>query len=104
MRTGRLVFLAIVVLALGAYIALVERHAPTTDEHQEQEGKLFPGFDQAKAKRVVVENSHGRFELVKEKDVWALKAPLVDQANQGSVSSLFRSAALRLSGRSRPGR
>jgi hypothetical protein len=91
MRTGRLVFLAVVVLALGAYIALVERHAPTTDERQEQEGKLFSGFDQAKAKRVVVDNSHGRFELVKEKDVWTLKAPLADQANQGSVSSLLYS-------------
>jgi hypothetical protein len=91
MRTGRLVFLAVVVLALGAYIALVERHAPTTDERKEQESKLFPGFDQAKAKRVVVDNSHGRFELVKEKDAWTLKAPLADQANQGSVSSLLYS-------------
>jgi len=91
MRTGRLVFLAVVVLALGVYIALVERHAPTTDERKEQEGKLFPGFDQAKAKRVVVGNSHGRFELVKENDVWTLKAPLVDQANRGSVSSLLYS-------------
>ncbi|HVN31901.1 MAG TPA: DUF4340 domain-containing protein [Thermoanaerobaculaceae bacterium] len=91
MRTGRLVLLAIVVLGLGAYIALVERKAPTTDERREQEGKLFPGFDQAKARRVVITNSHGRFELVKEKDVWTLKAPLADQANQGSVSSLLYS-------------
>jgi hypothetical protein len=91
MRTGRLVLLAIVVLALGAYIALVERKVPTTDERKEQEGKLFPGFDQAKARRVVITNSHGRFELVKEKDVWVLKSPLADQANQGSVSSLLYS-------------
>jgi len=91
MRIGRLVMLAIVVLALGAYIVLVERHAPTTDERREREGKLFAGFDQAKARRVVITNSHGRFELVKEKDAWALKAPLADQANQGAVSSLLYS-------------
>lgn len=91
MRTGRLILLALVVVGLGAYIALVERHAPTTDQLKEQEGKLFPGFDQAKAKRVVIDNSHGRFELVKDKDTWTLKAPLADQANQGAVSSLLYS-------------
>ena len=91
MRIGRLVMLAIVVLALGAYIVLVERKAPTTDERREREGKVFAGFDQAKARRVVITNSHGRFELVKEKDAWALKAPLADQANQGAVSSLLYS-------------
>jgi hypothetical protein len=91
MRTGRLVMLAIVVLALGAYIVFVERKAPTTDERREQEGKLFPGFDQAKARRIVITNPHGRFELVKEKDTWVLKAPLSDQANQGSVTSLLYS-------------
>jgi hypothetical protein len=89
MRIGRLVMLAMVVLALGVYIVLVERHAPTTDERREREGKVFAGFDQAKARRVVITNSHGRFELVKEKDAWALKAPLADQANQGAVSSLL---------------
>src|SRR5512136_2715071 len=85
MRIGRLVLLALVVLVL------VERKAPTTDELKEQEGKVFTGFDQAKARRLMITNSHGRFELVKEKDLWTLKAPLADQANQGSVSSLLYS-------------
>src|SRR5512136_261703 len=85
MRIGRLVLLALVVLVL------VERKAPTTDELKEQEGKVFTGFDQAKARRLMITNSHGRFELVKEKDAWTLKAPLADQANQGSVSSLLYS-------------
>ena len=89
MRIGRLIALALVVVGLGAYIALYERHQPTTAERQEQADKLFVGFDQAKAKKVAVTNSHGTFELVKEKDTWALTAPLADQANQGSVSSLL---------------
>ena len=91
MRTGRLVLLALVVLALGVYIMLVERRAPTTDELKEQEGKLFAGFDQAKARRIVITNSHGRFELTKDKDTWSLKAPLADQANQGAAASLLYS-------------
>lgn len=91
MRTGRLVLLTLVVLALGLYIMLVERRAPTTDELNEQEGKLFAGFDQAKARRIVITNSHGRFELTKDKDTWSLKAPLADQANQGAAASLLYS-------------
>jgi hypothetical protein len=93
MRTGRLILLALVVVGLGAYIGLFERHQPTTDQLKEREGKLFAGLDQAKVKKVVVTNPHGRFELVKDKDAWSLKAPLADQANQGAVSSLLFSLA-----------
>ncbi len=93
MRTGRLVLLALVVVALGAYILLVERHAPTTDQLKEREGKLFASFDQAKVGKVTVANSHGRFVLAKEKGAWTLTAPLADQANQGAVSSLLYSLA-----------
>jgi hypothetical protein len=89
MKTGRLILLALVVVGLGAYIGFVERHEPTTDQLKEREGKLFAGLDQAKVRKVVVTNSHGRFELVKDKDAWVLKAPLADQANQGAVSSLL---------------
>ena len=70
MRMGRLILLTLVVLGLGAYIMLVEHHKPTTDELKADEGKVFVGFDQAKARRIVVTNPHGRFELKKEKDAW----------------------------------
>ncbi len=104
MRTSRLALLALVVLALGAYIALVERHAPTTDELKEREGKLFGSFDQAKAKKIAITNSHGHFMLAKEKDAWTLTAPLSDQANQGAVSGLLYSfAALKADRTFKPG-
>jgi hypothetical protein len=93
MRISRLIALAIVVLGLGAYILLVERHRPTTDELKAREGKVFADFDQAKAKKIVIDNSHGRFVLAKEKDAWKLTEPLADQANQGAVSSLLYSIA-----------
>jgi len=89
MRIGRLIALLVLVAGLGAYIAFYERHQPTTDERKERADKVFAGFDQAKARKVVVTNPHGSFELVKENDAWALKAPLADQANQGAVSSLL---------------
>jgi hypothetical protein len=91
MRISRLILLALVVVVLGGYIVFVERHAPTTDELKEQKGKLFADFDQAKATKLVIDNSHGRFVLTKEKDTWTLTAPLSDQANQGAVSSLLYS-------------
>jgi len=89
MRNWGTILLAVLVLAFGAYIMFYARHQPTTDELKADEGKLFEGFDQAKVKHVVVTNSHGRFELKKEKEAWQLTAPLADQANQGAVSSLL---------------
>jgi hypothetical protein len=93
MRPARLIALALVVLGLGAYIYLVERHRPTTDELKERQDKLFPTFEQAKAQKVVVTNSHGRFELAKEKEDWNLVAPLADKANSSAVTSLLSSLA-----------
>ena len=93
MRISRLIVLALVVLGVGAYIFFVERHRPTTDEAKEQEGKVFAGFDQAKARRLVIINSHGRFELAKEKDTWNLTAPIADEANQGAVSGVLYALA-----------
>lgn len=91
MRPARLVLLALVVLGIGAYIVFVERHAPTTDELAERKDKLFAALDQDKARRVVVDNTHGHFELEKQNGDWRLVAPVADDANQGAVSSLLSS-------------
>jgi hypothetical protein len=91
MRSGRLAILAIVVLAIGAYIYFVERHAPTTDELKERADKLLPTLDQAKVQRLAITNAHGRFELVKDKEEWKLKAPVTDDANESAVTSLLSS-------------
>jgi hypothetical protein len=93
MRPSRLVALALVVVALGAYIYFVERKAPTTDEVKERADKLFPGLEQDKVTRVEITNTHGRFELVKAGDDWKLAAPITDDANGGAVSGLLSSLA-----------
>lgn len=93
MRLGRLIVLAVVVLGLGAYIYFVERHEPTTDELKQRADKVFPLLEQDNARRIVVVNPKGRFELKKENDVWLLVAPLADEANSGAVTSLLSTLA-----------
>lgn len=89
MRPGRLIAFTLLVAAVAAFVYVFERKQPTTDERRERADRLFAGFEQEKARRVAVTNKHGRFELVKEKDAWRLVAPVEDDANQGSVSSLL---------------
>ena len=89
MRPGRLLILALVVLGFGVFIYFFERQKPTTDELAERKDKLFADLDQEKARRIVIDNSHGHFELVKEAGEWRLTAPIADNANQGAVSSLL---------------
>lgn len=91
MRPGRLLLLALVVLAAGAYIYFVERHAPTTDEIAERKDKLFADLEQEKIRKVLISNSHGTFELEKKDGEWKLVAPVADDANQGNVASLLSS-------------
>jgi len=93
MRPGRLIAFTLVVAAVAAFVWFFEREQPTTDERRERADLLFAGFEQEQARRVVVTNSHGRFELVKEKDDWRLVAPVADDANPGSVSSLLLTLA-----------
>jgi hypothetical protein len=93
MRPGRLIALTVFVAAVAAFVWFFERKQPTTDERRERADRLFAGFEQDRARRVVVTNKHGRFELVKEKDSWRLVAPLADDANPGAVSSLLSTVA-----------
>ena len=93
MRPGRLLAFTLLVAAVAAFVWFVERKQPTTDERRERADRLFATFEQEQARRVVVTNSHGRFELVKEKDSWKLVAPVADDANPGSVSSLLSTLA-----------
>ncbi|MGE5236578.1 MAG: DUF4340 domain-containing protein [Acidobacteriota bacterium] len=93
MRLGRLIALAVVVLGLGAYIYFYERHQPTTEERAERADKLLPDFQQDKATRIEITNSHGRFELTKEKNDWKLVKPITDDANSGAVTGLLSNLA-----------
>ena len=93
MRPFRLLLLTLLVVGLFGFIWFYERKVPTTDELREREGKLFPELASDKVTRVVVHNSHGEFELVKEGGGWKLTKPIKDEANGGAVSSLISQVA-----------
>jgi hypothetical protein len=93
MRPGRLIAFTLLVAGLAAFVYFFERKQPTTDERRERADRLFAGFEQDKARRVAVTNTHGRFELIKEKETWRLVAPVEDDANAGAVSSLLSTLA-----------
>ncbi len=87
MKTGRLLILAVIVVALGAYIFLFERHQPTTAEAQKQAGKVLPNLKRADITRLDIRNSHGTFVLVKDGDTWKLTKPIAYPADGTAVSS-----------------
>ncbi len=93
MRLGRLIALAVVVLGLGAYILLVERHAPTTDEKKERQDKVFPALKRDRVTAITIEGPAGRFVLKKESGEWRLEAPVADLADESAVSSVLTSLA-----------
>lgn len=88
-RPFRLVALALVVLAFGAFIYFYERHQPTTDERAERKDKVFATLDRDAVVGIEVVNEHGRFVLAKDGDDWKLTEPLADRANRGAISTLL---------------
>lgn len=93
MRFGRLVFLALLVVGLFAFIWFYERKQPTTEELKEREGKLFPHMETDKVHTVFIRNTHGEFAFKKDGDNWQLTRPVQDQANQWAVSGLLSQLA-----------
>ncbi|GBC78965.1 hypothetical protein HRbin09_00176 [bacterium HR09] len=93
MRLGRLLFLALIVFGLFAFIWFYERKQPTTEELKEREGKLFPQMETEKITALVVQNKHGMFEFKKEGGSWHLVRPVKDDANQGAISGLLSQLA-----------
>jgi hypothetical protein len=93
MRLGRLLALAVVVLGLGTYILLVERHAPTTEEKKERQDKVFPTLERDRITGMTIEGPAGRFVFTKESGEWRLQEPVADLADESAVSSLLFSLA-----------
>ncbi len=89
MKTSRLVVLAVLVVALGAWILLVERHMPTTDQAKQRADKVFPDFDRDAVTGLEIHNAHGDFTLEKRDGDWYLTAPIETRADDTSVGSLL---------------
>ncbi len=91
MRTGRLLLLALVVIGLGAYIWLYERHAPTTDEARTDADKVFRGVERDDVVGLDITNSHGSFSLAKSDGTWAIVTPQAYPADDVAIGSLLGS-------------
>jgi len=93
MRTSRLVILAVIVAALAAWILLVERHMPTTDEAKQRADKVFPDLERDRVTRLEIHNSHGDFVLERRDGEWYLSSPMETRADDTAVGSLLTSLA-----------
>jgi hypothetical protein len=91
MRSRNLIVLALVVLALGAYIYFNERHQPTTEERRQKADTLFPDLDRNEVAGLEIHNTHGTFRIVKRGEQWRLVEPIDFPADAPAVSSLLGS-------------
>lgn len=93
MKPRNLIILALVVMVIGAYIMLVERHRPTSDEVEAQAEKLLRGFDRDDVIGIVIDRVAGRVRLEKVGEDWHLREPLDFPADDSVVSSTLGTLA-----------
>jgi len=93
MKSRNLIILAAIVVLLGAYILLFERHRPTTDEARRDADKVFPGLETDEVTGVVVVGPEGSVRLEKVGDDWQLREPIAYPADSATVSSTLSSLA-----------
>jgi hypothetical protein len=91
MKSRNLVFLAIIVVILGAYVLFYERHQMTTEEQAEQTDMVFPGLDRDRVVAVDIRNTHGEFRIEKRGDDWRLVTPIDFPADSTAVGSMLSS-------------
>jgi len=93
MKGKNLVILAAIVIAVGAYILLVERHRPTTDEAKAEAEKVLQDFDRDEVTGIVIESAGGTVRIEKVGESWRLREPLDFAADESAVSSALGTLA-----------
>lgn len=93
MKSKNLVLLVAVVIVVFAYIMLVERHRPTTDEVTQTKGRVLRGFDRDAVVEINIQGEAGAVRLVKNGDLWQLVEPIDYPADSSVVSSTLGSLA-----------
>lgn len=80
--------LAIVAVAIGAYIKFYEVKQPTTPEAQRQAQNVV-NFTRDKITGITIQNGDDKIDLRKTGDKWRLEAPIKDQADASAVNTLL---------------
>jgi len=93
MKGKNLLILAAVVMAVLAYIMLIERHRPTSGEVESEAEKVLQDFDRDQVTTIVIEGDSGRVRLEKVGEAWRLREPLDFPADESVVSSTLGSLA-----------
>jgi uncharacterized protein DUF4340 len=82
-----LVLLAIVV-AVAAFIKLIEIKRPNTEEAKRQAGNVL-NFDREKLEGIIIQNGDDKTELRLRDNKWRVESPIKDQADNGALSTLI---------------
>jgi len=91
MKGKNLAILAAIVIAVLAYILLVERHRPTSDESTAAAEKVLLDFERDDVMGMVIERAEGRVRLKKVGEEWRLREPFDFPADASVVSSTLGS-------------
>ena len=93
MKTRNLIILAAVVIAVLAYIMLIERRRPTSEDARSEAEKVLRGFEQDQVAAIVIDREAERVRLEKIDEEWRLREPLDFPADSSVVSSTLGSLA-----------
>jgi hypothetical protein len=93
MKNKNLIILALIVVAVGAYIMLVERHRPTSEEMKTEADKVLQDFERDDVVGIVIDRAEGRVRLEKVGEAWRLREPVDFAADESAVSSTLGTLA-----------
>jgi len=88
MKPRTLLILFLVVVALGSFIAFVERDLPSSEERAEQVKKVFR-LESDEVDGIVLTAAGTTVRLVREGERWHLREPVDDLADSSAVQSLL---------------
>jgi len=91
MKTRNLVILTAIVLAVGAYIVLFERHRPSSEDVRRDADAVLPGLERERVTGLRIERDGAVLRLAKEGEAWRLVEPIAYPADEATVSSALGS-------------
>jgi hypothetical protein len=89
MRSRSLLILLAVVVALGVFILMWERHQPSSDERAELSDLVLPALDPDDISEVRVEGGETTVRLVRSGEAWRLESPIKFAADPSRVNTLL---------------
>src|SRR6266508_6343733 len=81
--------LAVVVLAVFAYLRFFEMKQPSTEEARRQSQNVV-NFERSKVDGIIIQNGDEKIELRRRDNKWRLETPIKDQADSSLIDNLLR--------------